>query len=172
MTKTILSVIFAIILMFSTAMADTLSLGGGDVRPHNGNDNWSLDPGYSLTLAYDKDVFNYKWLDFDVGMAYYHFEYQKAYRPDGRSSRAEKTRNVSNDYVDFHTRTQLDFKYVRPFVELGLGTDCDETYYSGGGGLNFPVYNEWSVDFAYKEAETFNGDKLYRMKLISVRYSW
>ncbi len=167
------SIILAIVFLCSTAMADTVGFGGGQVRPHNGNDDWSLDTGYVLTLSYDKDIFDYKWLNFDMGMAYYRLEYQKSYRPDGRSSHAEKKKNVSNDYFDIHARTQLDItKYVRPFFELGVGTDSDEAYYSGGGGLNFPIYKEWSMDVAYKEAETFDGEKLYRMTLLSIRYGW
>lgn len=162
-----------IVLMCSTAMADTLGIGGGEVRPHNGDTNWSLDPGYVIMLSYDKDIFDHKWLNFDMGMTYYHLEYEKSYRPNGRSSHAEKDKPVDNDLFGIHARTQLNVtKYVRPFFELGLGTDSNETYYSGGGGLNFFIYKEWSVDFAYKEAETFNGDKLYRMELISLRYSW
>lgn len=167
------SIVLAIVLMCSTAMADTFSVGGGEVRPHNGNDDWSLDRGYVVTLSYNKDIFDYKWLNFDMGMTYYHLEYQKSYRPNGRSSNAEKKEDVNNDYFDIHARTQLDVtKYVRPFFELGLGTDSDEAYYSGGGGLNFPVYENWSLDVAYKEAETFDGERLYRMGLISIMWEW
>jgi len=167
------SIVLAIVLLCSTAMADTVGIGGGYVSPHNGNNDWSLDPGYVLTLSYDKDIFDYKWLNFDMGIEYKHLEYEKSYRPDGRSSRAEKTKNVNNDLFGIHARTQLDItKHVRPFFELGLETDSDETYYSGGAGLNFLIYKEWSIDTAYKEAETFDGDKLYRMGLVSVRYSW
>ena len=157
----------------TVSMADSFSIGGGEVSPHNGNDDWSLDKGYVVTLAFDKDIYDYKWLNFDMGIGYYHLEYEKAYRPNGRSSRAEKNKDVSNDYLVIHARTQLDItKYVRPFFELGVGTDCDEAYYSGGLGLNFLVYYDWSMDFAYKEAETFDGDKLYRMGLVSVKYEW
>ena len=104
------------LLCATTVMADSFSIGGGEVRPHNGDDDWSLDKGYVVTLAFDKDIFDHKWLNFDMGIGYYHLEYEKSYRPNGRSSSAEKDKNVSNDYLDIHARTQLDVtKYVRPF---------------------------------------------------------
>lgn len=147
----------------------SVSLGGGQVKPHSYSGAYGLDKGWAFSASLEDLYYENETWGVNVGALYVASHYKRR-----ENQSAYRRHSVESHVAALYTKPFWNLtKHFKPFLVTGLGVnfaDRTEPCALAGGGLNYPINENWSLEgkFLY----VWDPVKVYQLPTLSIRYEF